>query len=76
MGVFGSKLTPEEMLRENKKLIRKATRELERERMGLERQEKELIAKIKKAAKDGQMVRASFAILFRLHWQLLLAVSG
>ena len=60
MGVFGSKLTPEEMLKENKKLIRKATRELERERMGLERQEKELIAKIKKSAKEGQMVTMLF----------------
>jgi charged multivesicular body protein 2A len=30
-------------------------REIDRERMGLERQEKKLIVDIKKAAKDGQL---------------------
>ena len=57
MGITGSKKTPEDMLKENKRMIRKATRELEREARTLERQEKQLISQIKKAAKDGQMVR-------------------
>lgn len=47
--------TPAEMLRENKRMLDKAIRELDRERMGLQNQEKKIIAEIKKTAKDGQM---------------------
>ena len=46
-----------ELLRENKRTLDKAIRELDRERMGLQTQEKKLIAEIKKTAKQGQMVR-------------------
>ena len=46
-----------EILRENKRQLDKAIRELDRERMGLQTQEKKLIAEIKKTAKQGQMVR-------------------
>lgn len=46
-----------EMLRENKRMLDKAIRELDRERMGLQNQEKKTIVEIKKMAKEGQMVR-------------------
>lgn len=38
-------------------MLDKAMRELDRERMGLQNQEKKLIAEIKKMAKEGQLVR-------------------
>ena len=37
-------------------MLDKAMRELDRERMGLQNQEKKLIAEIKKMAKEGQLV--------------------
>jgi hypothetical protein len=40
-------------------MLDKAIRELDRERMGLQTQEKKVIAEIKKMAKEGQMVRMS-----------------
>lgn len=49
-----------ELLRENKRMMDKSIREIERERQGLQNQEKKLIVEIKKSAKQGQMV------LFRL----------
>lgn len=45
------------MLRENQRLLNRAMRELDRERLKLEQQEKKIIADIKKMAKQGQMVR-------------------
>jgi hypothetical protein len=47
-----------ELLRENKRMLDRAIRELDRERMGLQQQEKKLIMEIKKMAKEGQMVGA------------------
>lgn len=47
-----------ELLRENKRMLDKSIREIERERQGLQTQEKKLIAEIKKVAKQGQMVCA------------------
>ena len=47
-----------ELLRENKRMLDKSIREIERERQGLQAQEKKLINEIKKVAKQGQMVRA------------------
>ncbi|KAF8388755.1 hypothetical protein HHK36_025435 [Tetracentron sinense] len=44
-----------ELLRENKRMIDKSIREIERERQGLQAQEKKLILEIKKSAKQGQM---------------------
>mmetsp|Transcript_4305 Transcript_4305/g.13937 ORF Transcript_4305/g.13937 Transcript_4305/m.13937 type:complete len:230 (-) Transcript_4305:562-1251(-) len=55
MGQFGSKKSPKELLRENKRLIRQATRELDRERATLEQQEKKLVNDIKQLAKKNQM---------------------
>lgn len=53
--LFGSRKTPEQMLRENKRLIDKSIREIDRERTNMERQETKLKNDIKKAAKDGHM---------------------
>jgi hypothetical protein len=40
-------------------MLDKAIRDLDRERVGLQTQEKKLVAEIKKTAKQGQMVRLS-----------------
>lgn len=53
--LFGKKLTPEEMLRNNQRALNKAMRDLDRERQQLENQEKKVIVDIKKMAKMGQM---------------------
>ena len=53
--LFGKKLTPEEMLRNNQRALNKAMRDLDRERTHLENQEKKVIMDIKKMAKMGQM---------------------
>lgn len=45
-----------ELLRENKRMLDRSIREIERERQGLQAQEKKLITEIKKTAKEGQMV--------------------
>ncbi|GJW08968.1 hypothetical protein Tco_1571391 [Tanacetum coccineum] len=45
-----------ELLRENKRMIDKCIREIERERQGLQTQETKLIVGIKKVAKRGQMI--------------------
>jgi hypothetical protein len=51
-----AKLLSTELLRENKRMLDKSIREIERERQGLQTQEKKLIMEIKKSAKQGQMV--------------------
>eukprot|EP00244_Chara_vulgaris_P004072 TRINITY_DN17880_c0_g2_i1.p1 TRINITY_DN17880_c0_g2~~TRINITY_DN17880_c0_g2_i1.p1 ORF type:complete len:236 (+),score=61.94 TRINITY_DN17880_c0_g2_i1:159-866(+) len=53
--LFGKKQTPQELLREKKRMLDRSIRELDRERMGLQQQEKKLIAEIRKAAKQGQI---------------------
>eukprot|EP01025_Chloroclados_australasicus_P050934 TRINITY_DN59219_c0_g1_i1.p2 TRINITY_DN59219_c0_g1~~TRINITY_DN59219_c0_g1_i1.p2 ORF type:complete len:231 (-),score=42.34 TRINITY_DN59219_c0_g1_i1:352-1044(-) len=53
--LFGKKKTPTELLRENKRMLDKAIRELDRERTGLQNQEKKLVQEIKTAARQGQM---------------------
>ncbi|GMI94913.1 hypothetical protein like AT2G06530 [Hibiscus trionum] len=53
--LFGKRKTPAELLRENKRMLDKSIREIERERQALQTQEKKLIAEIKKTAKQGQM---------------------
>lgn len=57
--LFGRRMTPEEMLRKNKRALDKAIRDLDRERARMEQQEKKIIADIKKMAKEGQMVSAT-----------------
>jgi len=53
--LFGKKMSPDEMLRKNQRALNKAMRDLDRERMKMEQQEKKVIADIKKLAKDNQM---------------------
>lgn len=52
--LFGKKKTPKEIVREQKRLIDRSIRELDRERMGLQRQEETLKAEIKKMARQNQ----------------------
>nr|CAD2162774.1 unnamed protein product [Meloidogyne enterolobii] len=52
---FGRSKTPQELLRQNKRALDKAMRDLDRERQRLEGTEKKVIADIKKMAKMGQM---------------------
>lgn len=53
--LFGRRKTPEEVMREQQRLLNRTIRELDRERSKLEQQEKKIIADIKKMAKQGQM---------------------
>lgn len=53
--ILGKEKPLKEVLRENKRMIIRAIRELDREKNSLEREEKRLTMEIKKAAKDGQM---------------------
>ncbi|XP_037087245.1 LOW QUALITY PROTEIN: charged multivesicular body protein 2a-like [Pollicipes pollicipes] len=53
--LFGKRVTPEEMLRKNQRALNRAVRDLDRERMRMDQQEKKVIADIKKMAKAGQM---------------------
>lgn len=57
--LFGKRLTPEELLRKNQRALNKAMRDLEREKIKMESQEKKIIMDIKKMAKEGQMVRTA-----------------
>ncbi|KAL2945181.1 Vacuolar protein sorting-associated protein 2-like protein 1 [Bienertia sinuspersici] len=70
--LFGKRKTPAELLRENKRMLDKSIREIERERQGLQTQEKKLIAEIKKSAKQGQMgaVRIMAKDLIRTRHQI------
>lgn len=53
--VFGKEKPLKDVMRENKRMITRAVRELDREKMALEREEKRITMEIKKAAKEGQM---------------------
>ena len=53
--ILGKDKPLKEVLRENKRMITRAIRELDREKTGLEREEKKLTMEIKKCAKAGQM---------------------
>eukprot|EP00245_Coleochaete_scutata_P014727 TRINITY_DN6367_c1_g5_i1.p1 TRINITY_DN6367_c1_g5~~TRINITY_DN6367_c1_g5_i1.p1 ORF type:complete len:230 (+),score=78.81 TRINITY_DN6367_c1_g5_i1:119-808(+) len=70
--LFGKRKTPAELLRENKRMLDRSIRDIERERMGLQAQEKKLIAEIKKTAKQGQMaaVRVMAKDLIRTRHQI------
>lgn len=47
MGLFGRQKTPKEILRENKRMLDKSVRDLERERVQLQQQEKNIVTEIK-----------------------------
>lgn len=53
--LFGKRMTPDEMIRKNQRALNRAMRDLDREKMKMEQQEKKVIADIKKLAKEGQM---------------------
>ncbi|KAL0273279.1 UNVERIFIED_CONTAM: hypothetical protein PYX00_005988 [Menopon gallinae] len=53
--LFGKRVTPDEMIRKNQRALNKAMRDLDREKIKMEQQEKKLIMDIKKMAKEGQM---------------------
>lgn len=53
--LFGKRISPDEMMRKNQRALNKAVRDLDREKMKMEQQEKKIIADIKKSAKEGQM---------------------
>jgi len=53
--IMGKEKPLKEVLRENKRMITRAVRELDRERSALEREEKKLTIDIKKMAKEQQM---------------------
>eukprot|EP00549_Striatella_unipunctata_P012128 CAMPEP_0118698182 /NCGR_PEP_ID=MMETSP0800-20121206/15036_1 /TAXON_ID=210618 ORGANISM="Striatella unipunctata, Strain CCMP2910" /NCGR_SAMPLE_ID=MMETSP0800 /ASSEMBLY_ACC=CAM_ASM_000638 /LENGTH=218 /DNA_ID=CAMNT_0006597929 /DNA_START=32 /DNA_END=688 /DNA_ORIENTATION=- len=53
--MFGKEKPLKEVLRESKRTITRAVRELDREKLNLEREEKRLTADIKKMAKENQM---------------------
>jgi len=53
--LFGKRLTPDEILRKNQRALNRAMRDLDREKMKMEQQEKKIIADIKKLAKEGQI---------------------
>mmetsp|Transcript_41977 Transcript_41977/g.50876 ORF Transcript_41977/g.50876 Transcript_41977/m.50876 type:complete len:221 (-) Transcript_41977:427-1089(-) len=53
--LFGKKKSAADLLRENKRMLDKSIRDLDRERNALQNQEKKLIAEIKKSAKQNQM---------------------
>ena len=54
MNFFKTK-TPAEIMRENKRSIDRAIRDIDREKAQLDKQEKKLVMDIKKAAKEGKM---------------------
>jgi charged multivesicular body protein 2A len=60
--LFGRRMTPDEMLRKNQRALNKAMRDLDRENMRMEQQEKKIIMDIKKMAKDGQMVNKLLSV--------------
>jgi charged multivesicular body protein 2A len=65
MGMWQSKPL-KEVLRENKRMITRAVREIDREKTGLEREEKRLTAEIKKAARENQMTSVKIMAKVRL----------
>jgi transcriptional regulator with GAF, ATPase, and Fis domain len=65
--VMGKKKPLSEVLRENKRMINRAVRELDREKQGLEREEQRLTIEIKKAARANQM--ASVRIMAKVSFK-------
>mmetsp|Transcript_12497 Transcript_12497/g.50027 ORF Transcript_12497/g.50027 Transcript_12497/m.50027 type:complete len:221 (-) Transcript_12497:67-729(-) len=53
--LFAKQKTPQEMMREHQRALRKSMREMDRERTTLQRQEKQITLEIRKMAKQGQM---------------------
>jgi len=71
--VMGKKKPLKEVLRENKRMITRAVRELDREKVALEKEEQRLTIEIKKAAKQNQM--GSVKIMAKVRLMNLLHAS-
>jgi len=56
--LFGKRKTPQEQMREQQRLVQRSIREIDRERMALQQNEKKTIIEIKKLAKQGQVPAA------------------
>ena len=56
--LFGKRKTPQEMMREQQRLVQRSIREIDRERTTLQNNEKKTIIEIKKLAKQGQIPAA------------------
>jgi len=67
--ILGRDKPLKEVLRENKRMINRAIRELDREKTGLEREEKRLTIEIKKAAKENQM--QSVKIMAKVRYRVI-----
>lgn len=63
---FGRKKTTAELLRDNKRVLNRAIRELDREGHRLEQQELKTILDMKRDAKQGQMVSCFEISTFKL----------
>jgi len=78
--MFGDQKTLKQVIREQKRMVDRSVRSLDRERTGLERQEKLLIAEIKKNAKAGQMksvkVMAKDLVRIRKHQEKFIALTA
>ena len=57
--LFGKKKTTAEILREHQRVINRAMREMDREKMKMEQQEKRLVNEIKREAAKGNQVHES-----------------
>ncbi|KFM72201.1 Charged multivesicular body protein 2b-B, partial [Stegodyphus mimosarum] len=53
MSFFSKKQTPAELMREQNRILRRAQRDVEKDRQEIEKLEKQLEMEIKKAAKQG-----------------------
>lgn len=75
--VFGKEKPLKEVMRENKRMITRAVRELDREKMALEREEKRITMEIKKAAKEGQMQSVKIMAKVRMFvlWSIGIAMG-
>jgi len=56
--LFGKRKTPQELMREQQRLVQRSIREIDRERVQLQNNEKKTIIEIKKLAKQGQVPAA------------------
>jgi hypothetical protein len=70
--ILGKEKPLKEVLRENKRMITRAIRELDREKMQLEKEEKRLTIEIKKAAKEQQMSSVKIMAKVRFCFSMLL----
>ena len=65
--LFGRRKSPAELLRENKRMIDRAIRDLDRERLALAAQEKKTVLEIKRCARDGQLAHVAPRVGALLH---------